>query len=91
MTSRKSATSGEESVVVGNPNVPNYRSKVNARKYYSMKKVLLKVFPIDVPGITRSEMMEKVASWAPKDLFPARPTCGGRRACNSIWSRSVSW
>ena|SRR2546425_3856543 len=72
MTSRKSATSGEESVVVGNPYVPNYRSKVNARKYYSMKKVLLNVFPIDVHGITQSEMMREWRPGLPKDLFPAR-------------------
>jgi hypothetical protein len=37
-----------------------------------MKKVLLHVLPKRAPGITQSDMMERVGAKAPKDLFPQR-------------------
>ena len=69
---RKSSAKDEGTVTVGSPNVPGYRSKVNAVKYRAMKSALLKVFPRKEPGITQNEMMERVAPLAPRALFPAR-------------------
>jgi hypothetical protein len=72
MAPKLGEASDGETVVVGSPNVPSYHSRVNARKYNSMKKVLLDIFPTKAPGITQGEMMERVVSRAPKQVFPAK-------------------
>jgi hypothetical protein len=61
-----------ETVVVGSPNVPDYHSRVNARKYNSMKKVLIEIFPRKEPGVTQTEIMERVASRTSRQTFPAK-------------------
>ena len=67
---KQSASSLEETVVVGNPTVPSYHARVNGKKYKAMKAVLLKIFPKEEPGMTQSEMMKTVAKYASKKLFP---------------------
>jgi hypothetical protein len=61
----------DEKVVVGNPNVPSYHHKVDAKKYHAMREALLKIVPRTGRGITQNEMMKAVGSQVPKDLFPA--------------------
>lgn len=57
-------------VSVRTPNVPGYSGTVDAAKYEAMKKVLTKVMPKKVPGITQGEMMAAVLKAVPKDVFP---------------------
>ena len=69
-------------VVVHNVNVPGWTGKVDQAKYEAMKKALLKVVPKAAPGITQTEMRNKVVLHLPDALFP-----GGEKA--DWWSKCV--
>jgi hypothetical protein len=76
----------EETVVVGNPNVPSYHFKVNATKYRAMKDVLFKVFPSKGPGMTQNEMMKAVEGKALREVFPGKTYAWWPSAPNSTWN-----
>lgn len=60
----------EKMIAVENINVPGRTSNVNARKYATMREILLDVLPTDEPGITQSEMAASVRPQLPQDLWP---------------------
>jgi len=59
-----------DKILVENVNVPNYTHNVNKAKYLAMREVLLKVVPKNETGITQKEMLVKIQSHLPQDLFP---------------------
>lgn len=69
-------------IEVRNPNVPAYRSMVDAAKHAAMKKALLKVMPKKAPGLSQNEMFAAVRSVADAAHFP-----GGAKS--EWWSKCV--
>lgn len=65
-----------EKIEVENVNVPGYTSNVDATKYHAMRKVLLKVLPKKLPGLTQKEMMDRVKPHLPQDLWPGGEKSG---------------
>jgi len=59
-----------EKVEIANINVPGRTARVDAEKYEAMKSAILKVTPKEAPGITASEMVERVKPLLPKRLWP---------------------
>ena len=59
-----------EKVEIANINVPGRTARVDAEKYEAMKSAILKVIPNEAPGITASEMVERVKPLLPKRLWP---------------------
>lgn len=59
-----------EKVEIANINVPGRTARVDAEKYEAMKSAILKVTPNEAPGITASEMVERVKPLLPKRLWP---------------------
>ena len=57
-------------VEIANINVPGRTARVDAEKYEAMKSAILKVTPNEAPGITASEMVERVKPLLPKRLWP---------------------
>lgn len=60
----------DKMIAVENINVPGRTSNVNAKKYASMREILLKVLPAKEPGITQAEMGTSVRPYLPQDLWP---------------------
>lgn len=60
----------QDKVIVRTPNVKGYSHSVDAKKYYAMKTVLLKIMPQTGPGLTQTEMFAAAARKAPQALFP---------------------
>lgn len=69
-------------VEVENVNCPGQTSRVDAKKYAAMKKVLLKVVPKQPPGISQTEMMEAILPHLPEELWP-----GGSKS--AWWAKTV--
>jgi hypothetical protein len=69
-------------VVVENVNHPGRTSTVDARMYQAMREALLRVLPVEAPGLTQGQMVEAVVPHLPTDLFP-----GGAKA--GWWAKSV--
>lgn len=69
-------------VTVRNVNVPGWTGKVDAAKYEAMKSALLRILPRTAPGLTQTEMRNKVIFHLPEHLFP-----GGEKA--DWWSKCV--
>ena len=69
-------------VTVRNVNVPGWTGKVDAEKYDAMKNALLRILPRTAPGLTQTEMRNKVVFHLPDHLFP-----GGEKA--DWWSKCV--
>ena len=59
-----------EKVEIANINVPGRTARVDAEKYEAMKSAILKVTPNEAPGITASEMVDRVKPLLPKRLWP---------------------
>jgi len=45
-----------EKIAIENINCPDQLTNVDAAKYLAMKRVLLKILPKKLPGLTQSEM-----------------------------------
>jgi hypothetical protein len=60
----------KDMIEVENVNVPGRVTRVNAKKYSAMSRVLLKVLPKKPPGVTQSEMGAAVLPHLPQDLWP---------------------
>lgn len=70
MSSMRTTVSPMEKVEISNINVPGRTAKVDAEKYEAMKSAILKVTPKKTPGISASEMVEKVKPLLPEKLWP---------------------
>ena len=57
-------------VEISNVNTPGRTTTVDAQMYEAMKAAILKVTPRGAPGITASEMVERVTPLLPKTLWP---------------------
>lgn len=57
-------------VEVRNVNQPGWTGKVDAAKYQAMKEALLRILPRHAPGLTQTEMRNKVVFHLPQHLFP---------------------
>ena len=57
-------------VVVQNVNVPGYTHSVDKTMYDAMRQAVLKMLPRKAPGMTQTEMWQKLPTFAPKALFP---------------------
>jgi len=69
-------------VEVRNVNVPGWTGKVDAEKYEAMKRAVLQVLPRQAPGLTQTEMRNKVVFHLPEHIFP-----GGEKV--DWWSKCV--
>lgn len=69
-------------VEVRNVNQPGWTGKVDAAKYEAMREALLKILPRTAPGLTQTEMRNRVVFHLPEHLFP-----GGDKA--DWWSKCV--
>jgi len=69
-------------VIIHNVNVPGWQGKVDAAKYEAMKTAVLQILPRQAPGLTQTEMRNKVVFHLPEHLFP-----GGEKA--DWWSKCV--
>jgi hypothetical protein len=69
-------------IVVQNVNVPGLTTRVDARKYQAMRDAMLNILPHGEPGLTQEEMLAKILTHLPEDLFP-----GGERA--GWWLKTV--
>ena len=69
-------------VEVKNANVPGWTGKVDAAKYLAMKTALLQILPKQAPGLTQTEMRNKVIFHLPQHLFP-------NGAKSDWWSKCV--
>jgi hypothetical protein len=79
---RKSSKDAGPKVEVRNINVPGWTGKVDAAKYEAMKAALMQILPRKAPGLTQTEMRNKVVFHLPESLFP-----GGEKA--DWWSKCV--
>jgi len=79
---KKAAKDVGPKVTVRNVNVPGWTGKVDAEKYDAMKNALLRILPRTAPGLTQTEMRNKVVFHLPDHLFP-----GGEKA--DWWSKCV--
>jgi hypothetical protein len=82
MTQRKPAKRPGERILVGNVNVPGYTMRVNAEMYRAMHRAMVKVLPVNPPGLTQSEIRKAVVPHLPKSLYP-----GGAKA--AWWAKIV--
>lgn len=57
-------------IEVRNINVPNWSGMVDEEKYLAMKAALLRVLPKQAPGLTQTEMRNKVVFHLSEELFP---------------------
>lgn len=71
-------TSKKAKIAIQNINCPGQTSNVDAVKYAAMKKVLLKVLPLRVPGLTQKELLEAIKPHLPQDLWPGGEKSGWR-------------
>lgn len=55
---------------------PGHVVRVDADKYEAMRRAYLKVLPAKPPGLTASEIRERVLPLLPDDLFPGGATAG---------------
>ena len=68
--------SSNDKIEVQNINIPGRTNRVNAEKYLAMKEVLLRVLPDTSPGLTQKEIMKKLVTLLPEDLYPGGATSG---------------
>jgi uncharacterized protein DUF6958 len=63
-------------VSVENINVFGSVSQVDAVKYQATRRALLEVLPAGRPGLTQTEMMQRVPAHLPQDEFPGGAKSG---------------
>jgi hypothetical protein len=69
-------TDKTDQITVENVNVPGKTYRVNAVKYQAMKQAMMRVLPIEAPGLTQAEIRESVVPHLPDDLYPGGSTAG---------------
>ena len=79
---RKTTKDTGPKVEVRNVNVPGWTGRVDAAKYEAMKNALMRILPRQAPGLTQTEMRNKVVFHLPEHIFP-----GGEKA--DWWSKCV--
>lgn len=72
----------DEKIEVKNINCPGQITRLDAKKYLAMKKVLLKVLPKKKPGLTQAEMLLAIQPHLPQDIWPNGDKSGW-------WAKSV--
>ncbi|MCR4268560.1 hypothetical protein [Nitratireductor sp. ZSWI3] len=65
-----------ETIVLQNPNHPNYAKEVDADMYEAMKAAFLKVLPKTTPGLTYEALSTAVLPLLPDALFPGGAKAG---------------
>jgi hypothetical protein len=70
------ASSGGRKVEMRNVLSPGHVVNVSADKYEATKRAFLKVLPGKAPGLTASEIRERVLPLLPDALFPGGATAG---------------
>jgi hypothetical protein len=68
-SSGRAGKSGRK-IQVRNANQPGWTGTVDAAKYAAMHEALLRIVPRGAPGITQTEMRNKVVFHLPAHLFP---------------------
>lgn len=68
--------SGDDKVLMENPNSPERPVRVDAAKYNAMREALLTVLPKGGPGLTVAEAKAKLLPLLPDALFPGGSTAG---------------
>ena len=81
MSGERSKKAGPK-VEVRNANIPGWTGKVDAEKYEAMRQALMRILPRQAPGLTQTEMRNKVVFHLPQHLFP-----GGEKA--DWWTKCV--
>jgi hypothetical protein len=76
------ATGKTEKIEVENGNHPGNVARVDADMYEAMKRAFLKILPKKSPGLTVTEIQERVIAHLPEKLFP-----GGAKA--GWWAKTV--
>ena len=69
-------------IEVHNVNVPGWSGMVDEEKYMAMRQALMHILPKNAPGLTQTEMRNKVIIHLSEDLFPE-----GEKA--DWWSKCV--
>ena len=65
----------KEMVEVQNVNHPDYRGRVDAAKYYAMKRAILAGLA-GSSGMTQAQVKEAAKPYLPEDLFPQGKAAG---------------
>ncbi len=71
-----SQSSQGQRITVGNVNVPGYTTTVDVTMHNATRQALLKVLPMEAPGLTQAEMFEAVVPHPPSGLFPGGAKAG---------------
>ena len=72
----------EEKIAILSVTSPHHTQRVNKAKFLAMRDALLKVLPMDPPGLTVAQAKEALLPHLPQDLFP-----GGEKA--GWWLKAV--
>jgi hypothetical protein len=72
----------EEKLTVENVNVPGSMPRVSKPMYNAMQQAMWNILPSKSPGLTQSEIRERVIPYLPEDLYP-----GGAKA--GWWAKTV--
>jgi hypothetical protein len=78
---KRSKDSGPQ-VEVRNANQPGWTGKVDAAKFEAMSAAITRVLPRSAPGLTQTEIRNKVVFHLPDHVFP-----GGERS--DWWTKTV--
>lgn len=65
-------------VEISNINVPGRTTNADGEKYEAMRAAIMKVTPKKAPGITASEMVERVRPLLPETYWPNGAKVGDR-------------
>ena len=68
---RKASKDTGPKVEVRNANSPGWTGRVDAVKYEAMRNALILILPRQAPGLTQTEMRNKVVFHLPGHVFPA--------------------
>lgn len=79
---RKRSKDTGPKVEVRNANQPGWTGKVDAAKFEAMSSAITRVLPRNAPGLTQTEIRNKVVFHLPDHVFP-----GGERS--DWWTKTV--
>ena len=65
-----------ETIELENVNHPGQVKRVDAKMYEAMKRAFLKILPKTAPGLTATEIRERVLAHLPEELFPKGAKAG---------------
>lgn len=60
----------KDRVTALNVNVPGSQRSVDAHRYTIMREALLRLLPSTPPGLTQTEIRQRIGSLVPRALFP---------------------